>query len=85
MGNIAPVRQILTQLTKGKKAKALVEKIQKKKSASANYSSIEILSIVFPTEVIFYHSITIITAAIKLVSDIIKALVCQLGRQTQKF
>lgn len=51
MGTIAPVRKILTQLTKGKKAKALVEKIQKK-SASANYSSIEILSIVFPTEVI---------------------------------
>lgn len=55
MGNTVPVRQVLTQLTKDKKAKALVEKIQKK-SASANYSSIEILSIVFPTEVIFYHN-----------------------------
>lgn len=82
MGNTVPVRQVLTQLTKDKKAKALVEKIQKK-SASANYSSIEILSIVFPTEVIYF--ITIITAAFKLVSDIIKALVCQLGKQTQKF
>lgn len=32
-----------------------------------------------------WYFITIITAAFKLVSDIIKALVCQLGRQTQKF